>query len=124
MEEGIVMYLILAGVFLFGLYVLIFLLPLGLWLKARISGVHITLLDLINMKVCRIPPSTVVEAMIMAVRSGIEINIEALEAHCKAGGNVENVLRQMILARDKNKKLSFHEACQLDLTGKDRKQND
>ena len=76
------------------------------------------------MKVCRIPPSTVVEAMIMAVRSGIEINIEALEAHCKAGGNVENVLRQMILARDKNKKLSFHEACHLDLAGKGRKQND
>lgn len=123
MEVGIVAYLILTGVFLFGVYVLIFLLPLGLWLKARISGVQITLLDLINMKVCRVPPSTVVKAMIMAAKSGIEINYDALESHCRAGGNVENVLRLMILAKEKNKKLSFEEACQRDLAGKNLKKD-
>ena len=119
MEVGIGAYLILTGVFLFGVYVLVFLLPLGLWLKARISGVQITLLDLINMKVCRVPTSKVVKAMIMAAKSGIEINYEALESHCRAGGNVENVLRLIIVAKEKNKKLSFKEACQMDLDGKD-----
>ena len=119
MEEGIFTYLVFIGLFLFGLYVLVFLLPFGLWLKARISGVKLMLLDLINMKVCRISPSKVIEAMIMAARAGIEINIETVEAHCKAGGNVEHVIRLMILAKEKNTKLTFEEACQLDFAGKD-----
>lgn len=119
MKEGIVGYLLIIGVFIFGFYVLLFSVPLGLWLKARFSGVRITLLDLINMKVCRVPPATVVEAMIMAAKSGIEIKNEALEDHCKAGGNVEHVIRLMIQAKEKNKSLSFEEACEMDLAGRD-----
>jgi uncharacterized protein YqfA (UPF0365 family) len=119
MEGGIFTYLILIGVFIFGLYVLYSFVPFGIWVKAQISGVRISLLELINMKICRIAPSPIVRSMIMAARAHIEIHKDALEAHSKAGGDVEKVVREMIRARNNREHLSFKQACKLDLAIKD-----
>jgi uncharacterized protein YqfA (UPF0365 family) len=119
MEVGIFTYLILIGTFLFGLYILLFFVPFGLWLTAKISGVRISLLDLIYMKIRRVAPSPIVRSMIMAAKAGIKIQMEALEAHSMAGGNVENVVTDMLIAKNKNVQLSFREACQMDLARKD-----
>lgn len=119
MEGGIFTYLIIIGIILFGLYILLFYLPFGLWLKARIAGVRISLLDLIYMKVRRVAPSPIVRSMIMAAKAGIDIQKDAFEAHSLAGGNIENVVSGMIIARNKNVKLSFKKACKLDLARKD-----
>lgn len=118
MENRIISYVLIIGTFLFGLYVLLFFVPFGLWLKAKISGVPMTLLDLIYLKMCRVAPSPIVKSMILAAKEGIEIQKEALEDHSRAGGNVENVVTGMIIAKRKKAHLSFKEACQLDLTGR------
>jgi uncharacterized protein YqfA (UPF0365 family) len=119
MEDGIFSYLILIGVFIFGLYILFFFVPFGLWLRAKISGVRISLLELIYLKMRRVAPSPIVRSMIMAAKAGIEIKQDALEAHSLAGGNVENVVTGMIIAKNKNEYLSFKEACKMDLAKKD-----
>jgi uncharacterized protein YqfA (UPF0365 family) len=119
MENGNFTYLVFIGVFLFGLYILINFVPFGLWVTAKISGVRLSLLDLIYMKIRRVAPAPIVRSMIMATKAGIEIQVEALEAHSMAGGNVENVVTGMIIAKNRNVQLSFKEACQMDLARKD-----
>lgn len=119
MEGGVFTYLIFVGVFIFGVYVLIVFVPFGIWITAMTSGVRISLLDLIYMKIRRIAPSPIVKSMIMALKAGIHIHMDALEAHSLAGGNVEKVVTRMITARNKNVQLSFREACKMDLAQKD-----
>ena len=74
MGNGIFAYLIVIGTFLFGLYVLIFFVPFGLWIRAINSGIGITLLELIDMKIRRVPPSPIVKSMILAEKEGIELD--------------------------------------------------
>ena len=119
MEGGLVTYLIIAGTILFGLYIIVFFVPFGLWITAKVAGVRITLLELIDMKMRRVAPSPIVRSLIMAVKADIEIQLESLEEHSMAGGNVENVITTMIKARNKNKQLSFEEACERDLANED-----
>lgn len=121
MENGIFNYLIVIGLFIFGFYVLFIYVPVGIWCTAKISGLRISLLDLIYMKMCRVAPSPIVKSMIMASKAGIEIQIDALSAHSRAGGNVENVVTEMIIAKNKDKQLSFKEACKKDLARKRQK---
>jgi uncharacterized protein YqfA (UPF0365 family) len=119
MESRIVTYLIVIGVSIFGFYVLYIFVPFGLWITARISGVKISLLELVYMKICRVAPAPIVRSMIMAAKAGIEIRMDDLEAHSLAGGNVENVVTGMIIAKNKNEYLSFQEACRRDLVNQD-----
>jgi uncharacterized protein YqfA (UPF0365 family) len=118
MENGIIAYLIFIGTFLFGWYVLVFFVPLGLWIKALIAGLEITLLELIDMKIRRVPPSPIVQSMILAAKEELDIPMEALEAHCLAGGDVELVVKGMIMAKKNNVHFSFTEACEKDLARK------
>lgn len=118
MGNGILAYLIITGTFLFGLYVLIFFVPFGLWIRAISSGIEITLLELIDMKIRRVAPSPIVKSMILAAKEGLDIQWEALEAHSKAGGDVELVVKAMVMAKDKHVDLSFKEASEKDLARK------
>jgi len=115
MENGIIAYLILVGTFLFGVYILFTFAPIILWVKAIKSGIGITLLDLIDMKVRRVPPAPIVRSMIIAVKAGIDLQREALEAHGMAGGNVVHVVELLIMAKKKKAPLSFKAACEQDL---------
>jgi len=119
MEKEIFTYIIAIGLIIFGFYILFSFVPFGIWLSARISGVKISLLELIYMKMRRIAPSPIVRSMIMAAKAGIEIDKDALEAHSLAGGNVENVVTGMIIAKNRDEQLSYKEACKFDLANKD-----
>ena len=119
MEGDIFSYLILTGVFIFGFYVLFAFVPFGIWLTAQISGVSISLLELINMKICRLAPYAIVRAMILAAKADMEIDKDDLKAHSRVGGDVENVVKGMIAAKKNNKDLSFKKACELDLAHAD-----
>jgi uncharacterized protein YqfA (UPF0365 family) len=122
MENGIFTYLILIGAIVFGVYVLFFFVPFGLWISARIAGIKITLLELVYMKMCRVPPAPIVKSMVMALEASLEIQKDALEAHSLAGGNVEKVVTSMIIAKNKGEYLSFQEACRMDLANTDLKE--
>ncbi len=108
----IVLCVIAIGVFLY--YV-----PLGLWLSAMVSGVRISLLQLILMRVRKVPPQVIVNALINANKAGIHLERDQLEAHFLAGGKVHTVVNALISAEKANIDLDFKAATAIDLAGRD-----
>lgn len=106
---------IIAFVFLF----LLWLLPIPLWLSAKFANVDISLFQLLFMRFRRVPPSTIVNAMVMAHKAGLPVERDMLEAHYLAGGNVDRVVRALISADKANIDLDFKAATAIDLAGRD-----
>src|SRR3989337_1158552 len=101
-----------------GLVFLLYLVPIPLWIAAWASGAYVGLFTLIGMRLRRVPPTTVVTARISAVKAGIDISINDLEAHYLAGGNVVRVVNAMISADKANIALPFKRAAAIDLAGR------
>ena len=119
-ETGLVGGLGLLIVVVVALVVVLYLVPLPLWIAAWASGAYVGLFTLIGMRLRRVPPSTVITARISAVKAGLDISVNDLEAHYLAGGNVPQVIRALIAAvKAKTINLSFQEATAIDLAGRD-----
>jgi uncharacterized protein YqfA (UPF0365 family) len=110
---GIVILVIVA------LILVLYLIPIPLWIAAWASGAYVGLLTLIGMRLRRVPPSTVVNARISAVKAGLEISINDLEAHYLAGGDVVRVVNALISADKANIDMPFKRAAAIDLAGRD-----
>ncbi|MBR1409461.1 MAG: flotillin-like protein FloA [Clostridia bacterium] len=103
------------------LAVFIFLrfIPLGLWISALASGVHVSVFTLAGMRIRRVSPSKIVTPLIKAEKAGLHMDISKMEAHYLAGGNLDRVVTALITARGANIQLDFPEACAIDLAGRD-----
>ena len=56
--------------------------PFFLWLNAKVSGVHISLIQLFLMRLRNVPPTIIVESLIEAHKAGLKtITRDNLEAH-------------------------------------------
>src|SRR5919108_5972689 len=119
MEMGVLGILVLLVVVVAALIFLLYLVPLPLWIAAWASGAYVGLLTLIGMRFRRVPPSTVVTARISAVKAGLSISINDLEAHYLAGGNVVRVVNALISADKANIVMPFKRAAAIDLAGRD-----
>ena len=101
------------------LMLVFYFIPMGLWFSALVSGVRISLLQLVLMRWRKVPPSTIVSAMIEGTKAGLKINANELEAHYLAGGNVTNVVHALVSAQKANINLDFQMATAIDLAGRD-----
>ena len=104
---------------LVGLILVLYLIPIPLWIAAWASGAYVGLLTLIGMRLRRVPPGTVVNARISAMKAGLDISINDLEAHYLAGGNVLRVVNALISADKANIVMPFKRAAAIDLAGRD-----
>jgi uncharacterized protein YqfA (UPF0365 family) len=104
---------------LIAMTLVLYLIPLRLWIAAWSSGAYVGLITLIGMRLRRVPPATVVTARISAVKAGLEISIDDLEAHFLAGGNVVRVVNALISADKANIEMPFKRAAAIDLAGRD-----
>jgi uncharacterized protein YqfA (UPF0365 family) len=95
-----------------------YLVPLPLWIAAWASGAYVGLFTLVAMRLRRVPPHTIVTARISAVKAGIDIPLNDLEAHFLAGGNVVRVVNAMISADKASIPLPFKRAAAIDLAGR------
>ena len=94
--------------------------PFVLWITAKASGVNISLLQLFLMRLRKVPPPVIVNAMIGAHKAGLKnITRDELEAHYLAGGNVMRVVNALVSAAKANMDLSFQMATAIDLAGRD-----
>lgn len=94
--------------------------PFFLWLSAKVSGVNISLIQLFLMRIRKVPPQRVVNAMIEGHKAGLrDLKRDELEAHYLAGGHVEKVVHAMVSASKANIDLSFQMATAIDLAGRD-----
>ena len=100
------------------LALVLYLVPIPLWIAAWASGAYVGLFTLIAMRLRRVPPTTIVTARISAVKAGIDTSVNDLEAHFLAGGNVVRVVNAMISADKANIPLPFKRAAAIDLAGR------
>lgn len=102
------------------LLVFFYYVPFFLWINAISAGVKISLIQLFLMRIRRVPPRTIVYAMIEAHKAGLKsITRDELEAHFLAGGHVEKVVHALVSASKANIDLTFQMATAIDLAGRD-----
>ncbi|MBQ2912852.1 MAG: flotillin-like protein FloA [Bacteroidales bacterium] len=118
MEDTIAM-LIWIGISLVALMIFLWFFPVTLWFQALISGVKISLVQLVLMRWRKVPPGTIVMAMITGTKAGLKLEANELEAHYLAKGNVPNVVNALISADKANIDLNFNMAAAIDLAGRD-----
>lgn len=93
--------------------------PIMLWISAMASGVYVGLTTLIGMRLRRIVPARIVNPLIKAHKAGLGVNIQQLETHFLAGGNVDRVVDALIAAHRADIDLIFERAAAIDLAGRD-----
>src|SRR5213082_1915107 len=90
----------------------------GLWLRARIANAPVSIGKMVGMRLRRVPVGMIVDNRITAVKAGIEIPSDPLEAHYLAGGDVNQVILALIAADKAGISLDFNRACAIDLATK------
>ena len=93
--------------------------PVALWISALAAGVHVGIWTLVGMRLRRVVPARIVIPLIKAVKAGIKIPINKLEAHYLAGGNVDRVVNSLIAAQRADIPLEFERSAAIDLAGRD-----
>lgn len=111
--------LIVVALVIIGFFILMYFVPLNLWITAVFSGVKVGLFDLVFMRIRKVPPRIIVESLITATKSGLQVTPSELETHFLAGGNVRSVIKALISAHMANIPLSFQQAAAIDLAGRD-----
>ena len=113
---AITLIIIVVVVFLF---IFLNFIPVGLWISAFAAGVHVGIFTLIGMRLRRVSPIKIILPLIKASKAGIDINVNQLEAHYLAGGNVDRVVNALIAAFRAELNLPFVRAAAIDLAGRD-----
>jgi uncharacterized protein YqfA (UPF0365 family) len=93
--------------------------PLGLWVSSLAANVKVSIFNLIGMRLRRVVPSKIVIPLIKSTKAGMGLNVNQLEAHYLAGGNVDNVVNALIAAHRADIDLQFEKAAAIDLAGRD-----
>lgn len=108
----------IGGLLLF-IILFVYLIPIGLWLTAVFSGIRISIVQLFMMRMRKVPPALVVNAMITSSKAGLSVTINEIETHYLAGGHVNNVIKALISADKANIPVDFKMATAIDLAGRD-----
>ncbi len=111
--------LIIAALVVVGLGMILYFVPVGLWITAIFSGVRVGLGTLIGMRLRKVVPSEIIRPLISATKAGIDLDIGQMEAHYLAGGRVEQVVTALISADRANIDLPWKRATAIDLAGRD-----
>lgn len=119
MSEFLVMFLVLAVVAVIFFAILFSFIPVGLWISAYAAGVRIGIVTLIGMRLRRVIPVRIVSPLIKSNKAGLNLNVNSLEGHYLAGGNVDRVVDALIAAQRASIELPFERAAAIDLAGRD-----
>ncbi len=92
--------------------------PLGLWITAKTAGASIPMMQLVAMRLRKVPPPLIVNSRINALKAGLNVTTNQLEAHYLARGHVELVVNALISAEKAGIALDFDRAAAIDLAGR------
>ena len=98
---------------------LLWAVPVRLWIEAVSSRVRLGLGSLIGMRLRKVSPPAVVRPLIASTKAGLPLDVSHLEAHYLAGGDVDRVVRALISADKATIDLPFQRAAAIDLAGRD-----
>src|SRR5260221_8637089 len=82
------------------------------------AGAKVTFIELIRLRLLRVPVGLIVDTRITAIKSGLDVSIDDLSTHLLAGGNPVMVTQALIAARKAGIHLDFDRACAIDLATK------
>ncbi len=117
MPPNILVFVVLTVI---ALSVFLYIFPVSLWISAVFSGVKVSLMNLVLMRFRKVPPGLIVRSLILATKAGIKgIDTQVLETHFLAKGNVENVIKALIVADKASLGMNFKQATAIDLAGRD-----
>jgi uncharacterized protein YqfA (UPF0365 family) len=117
MQEAVALLLPIAIVLF--LFLIIWAIPIRLWIEALSAGVSVGIGTLVGMRLRKVSPPAVVRPLINATKAGLDLDINLLEAHYLAGGRVDRVVGALISADKANIELAFNQAAAIDLAGRD-----
>jgi len=100
------------------IWLFFYFIPLGLWFSAVFARVYVPIGQLIGMRIRKVPPSIIINALVSATKAGLHLKTDELEAHYLAGGNVRSVVNALISADKANINLDFKAATAIDLAGR------
>ena len=112
--SAFILVLIVAAIMVFLHFV-----PLGLWISALAADVHVSIITLVGMRMRRVPPAKIILPLIKANKAGLDVQVNQLEAHYLAGGNVDKVVDALIAAHRAQIPLPFERSAAIDLAGRD-----
>src|ERR1700730_9217721 len=90
----------------------------GLWIRARIANAPVSLGKMVGMRLRKVPVGYIVDNRITAVKAGLEIGSDPLEAHFPGAGSVERFALPLNTADKAGISLDFNRACAIDLATK------
>ena len=117
LSAGLVLVIVVA--LILGFYILIWAIPVTLWVSALAAKVPVSLFSLIGMRLRRVPPNIIVRSQISATKAGLDVTSDMLETHYLAGGDVDRVVNALIAADKAKIELGFATAAAIDLAGRD-----
>ncbi|BDD02873.1 flotillin-like protein FloA [Aureibacter tunicatorum] len=100
-------------------FVFLYFVPINLWITAIFSGVRVSLLELVAMRIRKVPPSIVVNSLITSRKAGLDVQSADIETHYLAKGNIPSVINALISADKANIELDWKQATAIDLAGRD-----
>lgn len=112
-------FLIFGAIGLIAFFIFLYFVPVNLWITAIFSGVRISLLSLVLMRIRKVPPRIIVDSLITSTKAGLNLTSNDLETHYLAGGHVPSVIKALISADKANIDLSFKQSAAIDLAGRD-----
>ena len=120
LSTGAIIGLSVAGaVILAAFIIMLCMVPLRLWFRALVPGSHASMGKLIGMKIRKVKVQDIVLSYISAKKAGLKLDIDDLETHFLAGGNVDRVVKALISAHSANIDISLETAKAIDLAGRD-----
>lgn len=117
MPELIIIF-VLIGLAIIFLAIIFSFIPIGLWISALAARVPVGIFALIGMRLRRVVPVKIVAPLIKATKAGLDLNVNQLEGHYLAGGNVDRVVNALIAAQRAEIPLPFERAAAIDLAGR------
>lgn len=91
---------------------------LGLFVRALVAGAPVGFINLVFMRLRGVPPALIVDSRITAVKAGLTLSTDELEAHYLAEGNVLQTVQSLIAADKAKIALDWSRACAIDLATK------
>src|SRR5687768_2162902 len=119
MDSSLLVTPVLLILVVFFLLILMWAVPVRLWVEAVFAGVKVGIGDLVGMRLRKVNPAGVVRPLIAATKAGLNLTTRQLEAHYLAGGHVDRVVRALISADKANLGMTFEQAAAIDLAGRD-----
>lgn len=109
--------IIFAGIAVF--FLVLVLIPVGLWFTATAQGVKISIAELLLMRWRKVPVNDMLNALIISNKEGLQITSKQLQFHYLAGGDILNVVNGLVAAKKAEIEIPFDKVSRANIKGVD-----